>query len=338
MSPPPDHVPHTPDRRSSTQALFTAFRSLTGGRLKSPTPPPSVSSATSTPARTPSLGTIRPGSIPSPHSADGTLQRISQVTGQRTGKPVTGGPPELDDLIEQLHRNRPFAERAVAVDKICDILEAYPVQNILGLWSVASDLLLPEQPDDVAEAGYKLLKSCASLSDLASIERTLFFDAACLRKNDHFFDRRLEVITTLTNHGRDIDSCESGMVSFILTSLDSCFQASCDAFRGMRSKANGKRKAVAPDSDIEELTPKEAFVSVFSDQLSVTVLTSFFGLNSPVKSKDAYMLIYTRRSPSTQDAAAKDQPEPPALAKLKVDELSTALEHEAEEWELKCVC
>ena len=57
-----------------------------------------------------------------------------------------------------------------------------------------------------------------------------------------------------------------------------------------------------------------------------------------MKSKDAYMLIYTRRSPSTQDAAAKDQPEPPALAKLKVDELSTALEHEAEEWELKCVC
>ncbi|CAN9272694.1 unnamed protein product [Alternaria alternata] len=55
-----DHVPHTPDRRSSTQALFTALRSLTGGRLKSPTPPPSVSSATSTPARTPSLGTIRP--------------------------------------------------------------------------------------------------------------------------------------------------------------------------------------------------------------------------------------------------------------------------------------
>ncbi|KAH6846509.1 hypothetical protein AA0119_g1710 [Alternaria tenuissima] len=249
MSPPPDHVPHTPDRRSSTQALFTAFRSLTGGRLKSPTPPPSVSSATSTPARTPSLGTIRPGSIPSPHSADGTLQRISQVTGQRTGKPVTGGPPELDDLIEQLHRNRPFAERAVAVDKICDILEAYPVQNILGLWSVASDLLLPEQPDDVAEAGYKLLKSCASLSDLASIERTLFFDAACLRKNDHFFDRRLEVITTLTNHGRDIDSCESGMVSFILTSLDSCFQASCDAFRGMRSKANGKRSTANPPQE-----------------------------------------------------------------------------------------
>ena len=27
------------------------------------------------------------------------------------------------------------------------------------------------------------------------------------------------------------------------------------------SKASGKRKAVAPDSDIEELTPKEAFVS-----------------------------------------------------------------------------
>jgi hypothetical protein len=237
MSPPSDHVPHTPDRRSSTQALFSAFRSLTGGRLRSPTPPPSTSS---TPARTPSLGTIRPGSIASPHSADATLQRISQATAQRTGRPVTGGPPELDEIIEQLDRTHPFAERALAVEEICDILEAYPVQNILGLWSVASDLLLPEQPDEVAEAGYKLLTSCASLDNLASIERTVFFDAACLRKNDRYFGKRLDVVTTLTKDGRDIDSCESGMVSFVLTSLDSCFQASRDAFNNI-PKTNGKR-------------------------------------------------------------------------------------------------
>ncbi|KAA8620271.1 tuberin [Pyrenophora tritici-repentis] len=240
MSPPSDHVPHTPDRRSSTQAIFTAFRSLTGGRLKSPTPPPSVSSATSTPARTPSLSTLRAGSTPSPHSADATLQRISQVTGQhRMARPVTGGPPELDDLSVQLERSRPFPERAAAVDKICVILDEYPVQNVLALWSVASDLLLPEQPDEVAEVGYKLLISCASLSNLASIERTVFFDAACLRKNDRFFDKRLQVVTTLTNHGRDIESCESGMVSFILTSLDMCFPASRDALN--KAKGNSKR-------------------------------------------------------------------------------------------------
>ena len=242
MSPPADHVPRTPDRRSSTQALFTAFRSLTTGRLKSPTPPPSVTSATSTPARTPSLGTVRAGSIPSPRSADGTLQRISQVAGQRVGRAVTGGPPELEQLIGQLDRSHPFADRAVVVDKICAILEEYPIQNVLALWSVASDLLLPEQPDDVAEVGYKLLKACASLDNLASIERTVFFDAACLRKNDRYFDKRLEVVTTLTHDGRDIESCESGMVSFVLTSLDTCFQASRDALNAAKNqKSTGKK-------------------------------------------------------------------------------------------------
>jgi hypothetical protein len=250
MSPPSDHVPHTPDRRSSTQALFTAFRSLTGGRLKSP-PPPSVSPAT-TSARTPSLGSLRPGSIASPHSADGTLQRISQVTGQRSGRPVTGGPPELDDLIAQLDRSRPFAERAWAVDQICDVLEAYPVQNILGLWSVASDLLLPEQPDEAAEAGYKLLVSCASLDNLTSIERTVFFDAACLRKNDRYFGRRLDVVTILTKDGRDLDSCESVMVPFVLTSLDLCFQASRDALNS-KPKTNGKRNVANPPPEAKDM-------------------------------------------------------------------------------------
>ncbi|EUC28712.1 hypothetical protein COCCADRAFT_30081 [Bipolaris zeicola 26-R-13] len=251
MSPPLDHA--APDRRSSTQALFTAFRSLTGGRLKSPTPPPSVSSATSTPARTPSLGTIRSHSLSSPHPADSTLQRISQVAGQRAVRPVTGGPPELDDLVGQLDRSHPFADRAAVVEKICAILHEYPVQNVLALWSVASDLLLPEQPDDVAEVGYKLLKACASLANLTSIERTVFFDAACLRKNDRFFDKRLEVVTTLTHDGRDVESCEAGIVSFVLTSLDTCFLASKDALNAQRSKSNGKKAAANPPQEVANM-------------------------------------------------------------------------------------
>lgn len=245
MSPPADHVPRTPDRRSSAHALFTAFRSLTSGRLKSPTPPPSTSSATCDPARTPSLGPTRAGSVASPHSADGTLQRLGHIVAQRSGRPVTGGPPELDELIAQLDHSHPFAERAVAVDKICAILDEYPVQNVLGLWSVASDLLLPEQPDEVAEVGYRLLKGCVSLSTLATAERNVFFDAASLRKNDRYFDKRLDVVTTLTKGGRDIEACEASMVPFVLTSLDACFKASSVAHNTNR-KLNGKRSVANP--------------------------------------------------------------------------------------------
>ncbi|KAI8943678.1 hypothetical protein NX059_001663 [Plenodomus lindquistii] len=254
MSPPTQDGPRTPDRRSSTQALFTAFRSLTGGRLKSPTPPPSTStsSATCTPARTPSLGTLRSASVASPDSADGTLQRLTQITAPRAARPVTGGPPELEGLVAQLDRSHAFAERALAVDKICDILRAFPVQNTLGLWAGASDLLLPEQPDDVAEKGYQLLLACAALPKLASVERNVYFDAACLRKSDRFFDRRLDIVTTLTKGGRDVEACEPAIVPFLLTSLDTCFDASDRASKTNR-KTNGKRSVANPTRESANL-------------------------------------------------------------------------------------
>tara|TARA_R110002003_G_scaffold141_40_gene13199 strand:+ start:5922 stop:9419 length:3498 start_codon:yes stop_codon:yes gene_type:complete len=152
----------------------------------------------------------------------------------------------------QLDSDRPFPERAAAVDKICKILEEYPVQNVLGLWSVASDLLLPEQPDHVAEAGYKLLKSCVSWPKLSTIERSILFDAASLRKNDRHFDLRLGVINALTKRGRDIEACESAIVPFITSSLETCYAASHEA-ANVNRKANGKRSADNPTLEADNL-------------------------------------------------------------------------------------
>ncbi|KAF1918243.1 hypothetical protein BDU57DRAFT_514912 [Ampelomyces quisqualis] len=255
MSRPSDHAPgpRSPDRRSSTHALFTAFRNLTGGRVKSPPPPPLLSSAASTPARALSLGALRPAAGAGPHPADATLPRTSPPwPSQRRGQPVTGGPPALEALIAQLHSANPFADRAAAVDKICPILEQYPVQNVLGLWSVASDLLLPEQPDVVAEAGYRLLQSCVSWPKLRAIERTIFFDAASLRKNDRYFGQRLQVINALTKRGRDIEACDASIVPFIVSSLDSCYTASCDASSANR-RANRRRSADHPTPEADNL-------------------------------------------------------------------------------------
>lgn len=259
MSPSTQHAPRTPDRRSSAHALFTAFRSLTGGRLKSATPPPTTSPAVCTPARTPSLGTLRSSAATSPDGPDGSLQRLNQLTALRPARPVTGGPPELDGLMAQLHRSRPLAERAVAVDRICDIVRTFPLRNTLALWAVASDLLLPEQPDDVAEIGYKLLLACASLPDLASVERTIFFDAACLRRADRCFARRLDVVVTLTKGGRDVEACEPSIVPFILTSLDVCFDASNRA-SSLHRTTNSKRHVANPAPESIDLARLFLFV------------------------------------------------------------------------------
>lgn len=161
---------------------------------------------------------------------------------------MTGGPPELEAFIKQLDSDKPFPERAEAVGKIRQILEEYPVQNVLGLWSVASDLLLPEQPDNVAEAGYTLLKSCVSWPKLSTIERSIFFDAASLRKNDRHFDQQLQAINALTKRGRDIEACESSIVPFIVSSLDVCYNAA----KASR-KANSKRSVDSPTQEADNL-------------------------------------------------------------------------------------
>jgi hypothetical protein len=249
--PPPlaDHVPRSPDRRASSYDILNAFRRLTGNKARgSPlNPAPPIN-----PVRALSVGSLPPSSVASGHSADDSLQRITQVAGDSIQPDVTGGPPELAELIKQLDKKHSFIERADAVEKICRVLEEYPLQNILGLWSVANDLVLPEQPDEVAEAGYKLLKSISQDRKLTPVERTIIFDAAAYRRTTRCFQWRLEIISTLTNGGKNIAACESAIVPFILDALDACFQASRDAFNANR-RVSGKRSADRPLQETENM-------------------------------------------------------------------------------------
>jgi hypothetical protein len=249
MSPPAGNAPLTPDRRSSSAAIFGAFRSLAGGRLRSPTSPPSASPPSSTPARSSLAETL---ASPSASSADSSLGRISEHLVPKHARPVLGGPPELDGLVEQLDRSRPFAERAAAVDKICKIMEEYVIENVLHLWSRASDMLLPEQPEAVAESGYRLLRYCVGLPKLSTLERNVLFDAACLRKADRSFDKRLDIIAALTKRGRDVEACESSVAHFVLTSFDIVYKQCVDAYKASR-KSSGSKKSAEPVQELENL-------------------------------------------------------------------------------------
>ncbi|KAF2791349.1 tuberin [Melanomma pulvis-pyrius CBS 109.77] len=250
MSPSSGNVPHTPDRRASSSTLFGAFRSLTAGRLRSPTPPTPGSPAT-TPTRTPSLAALRPEPVAS-GPLDAIVNRTAQQVAQNNESGVHGGPPELHGLVAQLHSSHSLQQRALAIDKITSILETYPVRNVLGLWAVASDLLLPEQPDEAAAAGYKLLKGCVSLPDLTPVERNVFFSAASLRKADSSFHLRLDIVSTLTDGGKNIEACESSLATFVLSSLDVRFKESRHAYKAAR-KANPKKKIDLPTKEGEDL-------------------------------------------------------------------------------------
>ncbi|KAF2471250.1 uncharacterized protein BDR25DRAFT_260641 [Lindgomyces ingoldianus] len=258
MPPPTGHVPRTPDRRTSSSALFGAFRSLTSGRLKSPTPPDM-----------PSLGSDRrPASVAGARaaSADGHVQQsppdiVADDEKALGGPPdivvddekALGGPPELGVLVAQLHGSLPLSDRALAVRKICCILEEYPVRNVLPLWAAGSHLLANEQAAEGVEAGYMLLKSCAALSDLTPVERNVLFNAIALREGDKNFDLRLQAVSILTNGGRNVEAFETSVASFILNSLDSCFKESRNAYNASR-KAQGKKSVEQPAKEAENMS------------------------------------------------------------------------------------
>ncbi|KAJ4336291.1 Tuberous sclerosis 2-like protein [Ascochyta clinopodiicola] len=237
----PDH-----DRRASSYDILNAFRRLTGTRPRAePSPPPPPVN----PVRALSVGSLPPSSLP---SGPESLQRITHVATDSARPHVTGGPPELPRLLEQLHKSRPFAERADAIDQICTVLEEYSLQNVLTLWALASDLVLPDQPDHVAEPGFKLLRSISLDPKLTPVERTIVFDAAAYTRTTRCFQCRLDTISTLTNGGKNIAACESAIVPFLLNALDACFRASRDAFNASR-KGSGKRSVDNPLPETDNL-------------------------------------------------------------------------------------
>ncbi|KAF2274252.1 uncharacterized protein EI97DRAFT_132093 [Westerdykella ornata] len=234
--------PRTPDRRTSSSTLFNAFRNLTRGSFRSPTPPPALSSTTAFPARKSVPGALLPSDAVQSAPA-GPTAGVPAQGGLKPGQGPQGGPKELDHLVAQLHSSRPLQLRIAAVEQIVKILKEYPVRQVLALWAQASDLVLTEQAGETRAAGYKLLRGCAALPDLSVVERNVFFAAACLRQGTKYLDSRLDIISTLTNGGRNIDGCEALIVAFVLESLEDC---SKDSFGVPRKAQDGKK--IAQDS------------------------------------------------------------------------------------------
>ncbi|KAF2263656.1 tuberin [Lojkania enalia] len=272
MSPSAGHVPRTPDRRSSSSALFGAFRALTGGRIGSPTPPLSSSSATETPIRRPSPKPLqRPDSVTTPpaNSADAVVKNEGCNSISDGGKVVIGGPPELGELVAQMEGSHSFPQRAEAIRKVCRILEEYPIENVLAIWSAASDLLAADQHNEAVEVGYELLKHCVALPSLTALERNGLFRAVSRREGDKNFDKRLEIISILTNSGRNVEAVETSIAPFIVRSLDTCFKE-CKGTRDKRKPKSAKGK----QNEDQPVKEAESMERIFQFTINVCKFTS----------------------------------------------------------------
>lgn len=280
MSPSAGDAPRTPERRSSSSALLTAFRTLTSGRPKSNTvvtPPPA---AFLTPLQ--SLFT-KDEADPLSNARGKSLEDVTSGS-SRTPPPdsesdiaidagsVVGGPPELQPLVQQLHAIRPLPERIIAAHKISDILKEYQVGNILTVWYAGSDLTTHES-DDASYAGFTLLASCVKTTDLSSFERQTLFEAIHAGRSDQHLDIRFQALIDLSTSGRNVEPFECLLMPFINRLLKASFNTV--------TQARKKEKKAKVDPAKEEA----AFDRLFKYIIDVTKF------NATLLKEDSFVLL-----------------------------------------------
>jgi hypothetical protein len=276
MSPSPGDAPPAPDRKSSSSTILSAFRNLTSGRPKSASPASVLPAADTTVQSVFSKGEVKEegkenrklsenGSLSATTdgtagSEDSAVNEASTVepTVQPTVVTLVGGTPELAELLPQLHRARPLAERIAVVEKISTILDQHRVSNALAIWNSGEDLLVHDS-DEASRAGHTLLVSCARSSDLSVLERTAFFRSMQSCKIDKHIDLLVKALDELTSKGKHVESLELLIAPYLVRLLRANFSAV--------AKSRRSQKKAKTDTSVRE---EESFVNLFQYIVDVT--------------------------------------------------------------------
>ena len=250
----------TPDKKS----LLGAFRSLTSARSKSSvqtsqSPATSLTPVQAAFARHHAKATVYPVS----HFSRTNEERERRGGGDyaTVGSPgtayqaegVLGGPSGLGKLLNQLDAEHTVSERIAAAKGICLILEQYPVNNILAIWSAAQDLLDDEYTAEAAGAGHKLLATCVKQPNLTSLERSTFFEAISTPEDEMDFDTRFQILTVLTSNGKNVEAIETSIMAFLTRLLDSTFESVTRARKEKKSSNSKSDSKFKEETDFSRL-------------------------------------------------------------------------------------
>jgi len=254
MSPSAEDVPQTPERRSSSSALLTAFRTLTSGRPKAY----SVVSSPPTAALTPLQALVTKDKVNLPSFTQG--KSLEDVTSGSSHTPpldsssdiapdagtVIGGPAHLQPLLQQLGASNSLADRIAAAQKISGILTDHQVGNVLAIWYAASDLINNES-DDASLAGFTLLASCVKNTELSSFDRQTLFDAIHSGPDDEHLEIRFQALVDLSAGGRNVEPFEYRLLPFVNQLLLASFNVVNQARKEKKAKVDSSKEEVAFD-------------------------------------------------------------------------------------------
>ncbi|KAK7512577.1 uncharacterized protein IWZ02DRAFT_436566 [Phyllosticta citriasiana] len=269
-SPPPEALPQPPKspetpmrNQASASSISNLFKDLIGRNRQSTTDvPSSVTSGAPVQgifARRPSVSFL-PRHL-EPSSADGTeptpgrhviRSRPSHFDASGiTIPPVMGGPPELSQYVEELSPKAPLLQRIDAAHRLCPILDQYAIMGVWGIWILAQESLLRSENSDAAQAACRLLYSLVKLPTLSSAERSNFFSLIATSEHEQIAGMRLQLLSSLTSGGRNIDALETKVTPVLCRLLDKCFAVARTA---RDSQRNAKADVALPeDVQLEEV-------------------------------------------------------------------------------------
>ncbi|TVY17559.1 Tuberous sclerosis 2 protein-like, partial [Lachnellula arida] len=217
----------TPEPKS-TNGLVSVFKSLTGGKQsRSPN------------SHTPAL--IAP-----------------QLNGLSSSPPTNfGGPPNYEQLYEQLKIGNPLPDRLAAAEAIRHAVQDFPLSGITSIFKEGKDLIEPTKTPEARNIGFQLLTACVQNTSSTDPERLAYFQVLTAPANPEDFHLQLASLVELAKHGKDLSGFHYHTIPLLTAWLRECFNATALA---RRSLSRNRPKSKAPLGEESNLSLLFAFI------------------------------------------------------------------------------
>jgi hypothetical protein len=228
----PGDVTQTPESKSKS-GLASVFKSLTGGK----------------PSKSPN--TQSPASIP---------QSLNETSALRNA--IYGGPPNHEQLFEQLKAANPLPERLAAAGSLRHAVQDYPLSSVSELkiefryllnklqvtsvFTEGKDLIDSSRPDEARIVGFELLTACAKHSSSTDPERLAFYRVLTAPANPVDFHLQLASLVELTKDGKDLSGFHYHVFPLLTSWLRQIFTAASAARKHAKQQNRVQKGKAAP--------------------------------------------------------------------------------------------
>ncbi|TVY62292.1 Tuberous sclerosis 2 protein-like protein [Lachnellula suecica] len=216
----------TPEPKS-TNGLVSVFKSLTGGKQSR-----------------------------SPNASAAIAARLNGASG--SPPTVFGGPPNYEQLFEQLKIGNSLTDRLAAAEAIRHAVQDFPLSGVTSIFKEGKDLIEPTKTAEARVIGFQLLTACVQNTHSTDPERLAYFQVLTAPANPDDFHLQLASLVELAKHGRDLSGFHYLTMPLLTTWLRDRFQITTAAAR--KTDRRGKPKIRAPIGEETNLSLLFAFI------------------------------------------------------------------------------